>query len=53
MDIFSIPEYWRVFVVPGADFDAIHVDEFEEHLDEEIDGEYYVTTPSNVVGLLG
>ncbi|MDB2246070.1 MULTISPECIES: hypothetical protein [Halorubrum] len=49
---FSIPSYKRVLVVPGADFDAVHVDEFEEHLDEEIDGEFYFATPDGVTDLL-
>ena len=39
-------------MIPDADFDAVHVDEFEEHLDEEIDGEFYVATPEGVVDLL-
>ena len=52
IDDFSIPGYRRALVVPGADFDAVHVDEFEEHLDEEIDGEFYVATPEGVVDLL-
>ena len=49
---FSVPSYRRVLVIPDADFNAVHVDEFEEHLDEEIDGEFYVATPEGVVDLL-
>lgn len=49
---FSIPGYRRVLVVPDADFDAVHVDEFEEQLDTELDGEYYVATPEGVTDLL-
>ncbi|ELZ49043.1 hypothetical protein C463_00345 [Halorubrum californiense DSM 19288] len=49
---FSIPEYLRVLVVPDADFDAVHVAEFEEQLDTELDGEYYVATPQGVIDLL-
>lgn len=49
---FSIPGYRRVLVVPDADFDAAHVDEFEDQLGEEIDGELYFATPSGVVELL-
>lgn len=52
LEDFSIPGYRRVLVVPDADFDAIHVDEFEEQLGEEIDGECYFATPSGVVDLL-
>ena len=52
LEDFSIPGYRRVLVVPGADFDTAHVDEFEDHLDEEIDGELYFATPSGVVELL-
>lgn len=52
IDEFSIPSYRRVLVVPDADFDAVPVDEFEEHIGEEIDGECYFATPSGVVDLL-
>ena len=52
LEDFSIPGYRRVLVVPDADFDTAHVDEFEDHLDEEIDGELYFATPSGVVDLL-
>jgi hypothetical protein len=49
---FSIPGYRRVLVVPDADFDAVHVDEFEQQLGEEIDGECYFATPEGVTDLL-
>ena len=52
LEDFSIPGYRRVLVVPDADFDTAHVDEFEDHLDEEIDGKLYFATPSGVVELL-
>lgn len=52
IDDFSTPSYRRVLVVPGVDFDAVHVDEFEEQIDEDIDGNVHVATLSGVIRLL-
>lgn len=50
---FAIPGYRGVLVVPDADFDTVHVDEFDEQLDIELNGEYYVATPEGVSVLSG
>lgn len=52
IDDFSIPGYRRALVVPDADFDAVHVEEFEDDLDVELSGDVYVATPSGVPDLL-
>lgn len=52
MDDFSISGYRRVLVVPDADFDSKHVNEFSDDLDEQLSGNVYVATPSGVTDLL-
>lgn len=52
IDDFAISGYRRVLVVPGADFDAKHVNEFSDDLDDELSGNVYVATPSGVTDLL-
>lgn len=42
-----------MLVVQDVDFDAVHVDTFEEQLDTEIGSEYYVATLKGVIDLLG
>lgn len=41
-----------MIVVPEADFDAVHIDKFESELDDDLDGDIYVATPSGVTDLL-
>lgn len=52
IDDFSISGYRRVLVVPEADFDAVHVEEFTDDLDVDLGGDVYVATPSGVTDLL-